>query len=154
MVGTVPVLNLARCVLLWQRNGRGPRAAPWTGHRQQPHAATALLAPAPYQATALHVCAASGRRQGILAAALPQHPGADAAAAANAPEQERLEDILQRVRRALAQEQPVDAEACAPLCLYRGAQAVACALRCLRFAASQYKQSALRHSAYSLLLPS
>ncbi len=112
MVGTVPVLSLARCVLLWQRNGRGPRAAPWAGHRQQPHSASALLPRAPSRATcALHVCAASVRRQGVVAAALPlAQPEHATLPGANAPEQERLDDILQRVRRALALEQPVDAE--------------------------------------------
>ncbi len=112
MVGTVPVLSLVRCVLLWQRNARGPRAAPWAGHRQQPRAASALLPRAPSRATcALHVCAAFGRRQGVVAAALPlAQPEHATLPGTNAPEQERLDDILQRVRRALALEQPVDAE--------------------------------------------
>ena len=112
----MPVLSLARSFLsTWQRNGRAPgSAAPWAPCARLPRGAWA----APPQllqcrASALRACAASGRKPRVAAAAAPLAQAGDTAAAlqgADCVPGLSLEEVLQRVRRALALEQPVDAE--------------------------------------------
>lgn len=119
MSGPAPVLSLARSLLsTWQRNGRAPgAAAPWAPRLRLPCAAWAA-ASAPRQllqcrASTLRACAASGRKPRVAAAAAPPAQAADPAAAlqgADCVPGLSLEEVLQRVRRALALEQPVDAE--------------------------------------------
>ena len=119
MSGPAPMLSLARSLLsTWQRNGRAPgAAAPWAPHARLPRAARPA-APAPRQlllcrASTLRACAASGRKPRVAAAAAPPAQAADPAAALQSVDCVpglSLEEVLQRVRRALALEQPVDAE--------------------------------------------
>jgi len=125
MVGALPALSLARCVMLWQRHVRGtPVAGPWPAHRRLLAPDCARLPRPPRRAAALHASAAPRRCRGVVAAALPlaqpvEQPAAAALGQGACPAAS-LDEVLARVRSALALEQHGNAEVRAPLAGARG----------------------------------
>jgi hypothetical protein len=113
------VLSLARCIMLWQRQVCGaPVAGTWPAHRRLLAPACARLPRPPRRAAALHASAAPRRCRGVVAAALPlAQPVEQPAAAAlgqGASPAASLDDVLARVRSALALEQHGNTEVRAP----------------------------------------